>query len=402
MQAAVGNLNAGVVSALHSCKEVTDLQELVQHPGWPELLAILSPIVISTPEVAALWLQSDEHQFDTIMLDDADQMLPHEGLAHLGALACSGKLVAVGGCNTSGTSAFKQLSQQLSADISSRIKLSGNYALAQGLPLPSIVQHTLSQSMAQNQASWRESRLANNLSAAQQALQTAFGSSITSEQLTTVHEDLREMRGGLINIGEAKASISKMNELLYAMPWADVALVASTPAQTSLLRALCLLHKYRSVRVQHVTEVCSASCDIAVLSLTHRVGRSRIGTRTVSGLIQVLQYSARIQVLVIMSGGLNSWTSSGSNSIHGKIGNALQSVLHPSAPPAVSTKEPQWILDVTSRLQVFYAISMLVFELFSHTASCVLPCLHVQNVTSLCRLARNLWAVCYQLFNLHL
>ena len=348
MQSTVAGLSARVVAAVHSLAAGAEPWQLAQVSGWEDLLAALAPIVISTPELAAQMLSSDEHSFDTVVLDNAHLMGAHEAVAHLGCLAEGGRLLAVSS-KLNKRSAYHQLQQLTDCPA---VEFSGRYAMPEGIPVPHSVQHALGGATIHSNPSWKQQRLPNNLSAAQQAVQKAHGTQLTAEQASVVGDELRGIRGGLVNTAEAAAVIAKACELTDAMPWANVSVVAPTLAQACLLKALSVLCGNRRIHAMQATELCAASCDVLLLSLTHRSGRSRMSSECARAVCQLLEHGARLRVLVYMSGELSAWSSRSPQSAFGQIGQALKQLKQHTCNQATETDAPEWLNQVHSRLQV--------------------------------------------------
>ena len=394
----------------------TDDDFVTHTPQFTELVLMLSPIVIATPEDASVWLTCMQGQdcalFDTTIIDDAYNVQPHEtsraimlsttNTIVVGTEAPQMVLSRMRKRNTQNEgrrgalrhhNAYEVIAAAAAGDrrLSPRnfgISFGGNYCSktkpssskaeppSRLLPVPMRVKRVLGSSFVRvdcggdskskgmlkraqkgSAAKRSESRLGNNMDAALKALQSALGAQRTlkEEAIEPLRNHLRALRGGVVNIGEARDIGTEVARIGKAIPHSHIAIVTMSTAQMHLVEAVCKAapastKQNTTVTVCTVFDLAAAGrCDVLLLSMTYS-SRSSIGGRGVSAqrlpsLIAALCEAPRLQSVVFMTGGgATAWASSQpSSGFSAKFGKALEQLARPPNAPASASPTAPWI-----------------------------------------------------------
>ena len=394
---------------------------------FAELLLMLSPVVVATPADVAVWLacsldaERDSALFTATLLDDAQNMLPVE--ASRSIMLSASTIIAVGteapqpvlsrlrkrGLRATSaserTTTTMRHSNAYEVVIASAagggqvpfdpINMTGNYcsmarskdqAPSRLLPVPRRIDRQLGATFirvdcggaksagqgllkrGKKGASKRsETRLANNMDAALKALQSALGAHrlLKEETIEPLRVHLRALRGGVVNIGEARDIAAEIARIARIVPHAQISIVAMSTAQMHLLQAV---HKASSASVRSNTnvQVCTVfdlaaagRCDVLILSATYGARSSIGGARGVSAqrlpaIITALCEAPRLQSVVFLSGGdETAWANTKpSSGFVARLGKSLQELVQPHQAQALSdSKTAPWINDLHEALR---------------------------------------------------
>ena len=118
--------------------------------------------------------------------------------------------------------------------------------VASALPLPGAVtamlgEHRLTvQALPAGKAA--DERVGNNLDAAQRAVARVLGwGEIPPDKLLSIQEEVRALRGGVVNIGEAMAVLDQVSRVLVSLPAYTVGVACTAPQQVVLIQAAARL-----------------------------------------------------------------------------------------------------------------------------------------------------------------
>ena len=392
---------------------------------FTELVLMLSPVVVATPQDVSVWLTGAPAQtgklFDTIVIDDAQNMQPHE--ASRAIMLSTSNIVVVGteapqpvlsrlrkrGTSTSlegrgvGLRHLNAYEVVVAAatgagKLSPRnfgISFRGNYCSktkpstkgeppSRLLPVPMRIKRVLGSSFVRvdsggehksaggflkrgnkGSASKRsESRLGNNMDSALKAIQSALGAHrvLKDEAIEPLRLHLRAIRGGVVNIGEARDIGVEVSRIAKALPHSHIAIVTMSTAQMHLVEAVCKAapsstKQNTTVTVCTVFDLAAAGrCDVLLLSATYGP-RSSIGGRGVSAqrlpaLLAALCEAPRLQSIVFLSGGsAETWAGSQpSSGFPAKFGKALVQLARP-APKQTQESAAPWISELYDSLR---------------------------------------------------
>jgi hypothetical protein len=209
-----------------------------------------------------------------------------------------------------------------------------------------------------------ETRLGNNMDSAIKAVQDALGMAhraLNAETIETLRPNLRAIRGGVVNVGEAKDIAVEVQKIGRMVPGASVTIVVMTTAQMHLLQAVC-----KAAPTAAKANVCTVfdlgptcRCDVLLVSATYSLSSSVKNGRGVSvqrlpAIMAALAELPRLQSVVFLSGGIAAaWANSRpSSSFSARLGKALvqmtqQVVSTEDSAPAAA----QWVLELHSTLK---------------------------------------------------
>ena len=213
-----------------------------------------------------------------------------------------------------------------------------------------------------------EARLGNNMDSAIKAVQAALGTphrALAPEAIEPLRPHLRALRGGVVNIGEARDIAAEVAKIGRAIPGAKITIVAMSTAQMHLLQAVCTAAP-AATKARAAVHVCTifelgatCRCDVLMLSATYGLRSSIKNARGVSsqrlpGIIAAITELSRLQSVIFLSGGTAAaWADTKpSTSFAARFGKALVKMSRPlpedsaAVPPAA-----QWTVDLHETLK---------------------------------------------------
>ena len=389
---------------------------------FTELVLMLSPIVVATPQDVSVWLTCPlgTKLFDTTIIDDAQNVQPHEASRAL--VVSSSNIVVVGteapqpvlsrlrkrginspsdgrGIGLRHLNAYELVVAAAAGPgkLSPRnfgISFRGNYCskskpTSSGdpptrlLPVPTRVKRVLGSSFVRvdsggehkattgflkrgnkgSSTKRSESRLGNNMDSALKAVQSAVGAHriLKDEAIEPLRHHLRSIRGGVVNIGEARDIGAEVTRIGKVLPHSHIAVVTMSTAQMHLVEAV-IKAAPTSTRQNTTVAVCTVfdlaaagRCDVLLVSATYGP-RSSVGGRGVSAqrlpaLLAALCEAPRLQSIVFLSGGgAEDWAvSQPSSGFASRFGKALLQLARPAPKPS-SSPTAKWVSELYSSL----------------------------------------------------
>lgn len=354
---------------------------LIGRPAVGCLLQRLCPLVIASPSELADWcgMADGGLSFDLLILDDADTFgvaafasaasLLRQGAGRSIILSAAGdghrQRVApprAGGLTPHETVALTGLRAAHGGSALGRHHLDGEYGPARSapesigagggrravlerprrlLPVPASTEGALGlgHTSVRSSRGWAARRLANNLHASAGALTALLRRPLRPDEHALVHNEVRSLRGGLVNLGEAAALLSAALSLLLELPSASLCVSALTAEQLVLLSAATeLTPALRSARQERrlLLEplVTAARCDVLLVScVLSPASAPRGGAAALPHLERALTALPRLHGRAFLSN-LPRWVSSPATSPFHKAGVLLRALaVSPNAQP---------------------------------------------------------------------
>jgi hypothetical protein len=383
----------------------------------PSDLAIWFAVSAASPSAPPL--------FDTTLIDDATMILPHEAARVLSisgsGVVCAGteppktvlsrlrkrvmrstsKEKGGSGSNRSGTGLQHANAYEMLCAISPStdgLQLAGRYSSTAGnsrnsiapsrlLPLPAQIERLLGSKFlrvegggskmantgllrggnATAAVKYSETRVGNNMDSAIKAVQAALGTTrraLSAETIEPLRVHLRAIRGGVVNIGEARDIALELQKIARAIPQAFITIVAMSTAQMHLLQAVCKAAPSASktrivVKVTTIFSVgATCRCDVLLVSTTYglrsRVGHARgVSAQRLPSIVAALVELPRVQSVVFLSGGgADDWACSHPRSAFpARFGKALVQMCQPATQSVQPNAPPGWVQELHNVLR---------------------------------------------------